>query len=68
MDHQAQLGHVGEPVTRRLLVLGLAAWTGRWLATQVASRLATRLPRAPAPIDSPRAPGWMPRRLDSRAE
>ncbi len=49
-------------MVRRLLRLGLLAWLGRWLALELGSWLGRRRPRGPAPADSPRVPGRMPRR------
>jgi hypothetical protein len=52
-------------VIRRLLVLGLLAWVGRWLALEVASRLAGRPGRPPPPpADPERPPGSMPGPFD----
>jgi hypothetical protein len=46
---------------KRLLKLGVAVFVLRWAAGEAAS-YAGRHWRAPgpAPLDSPRAPGWMP--------
>ena len=46
---------------RRLLLLVLALWVGRWALLEVAVRLDRRRPLRSAK-DSPRAPGWMPMR------
>ena len=47
---------------RRLVAFALVLWFGRWLAMELASFAGHRLlPRGPAPKDSPRRPGWMPR-------
>ena len=46
---------------RKLLVLGLAFWILRWIALELAARAGNRwLERGPPPIESDRAPGWMP--------
>jgi hypothetical protein len=47
---------------RRLLYVAAAVWIGRWLALEAASWLGRRRPPGPAPVDSPRVPGRMPRR------
>ncbi|HET7568634.1 MAG TPA: hypothetical protein VFJ91_11615 [Gaiellaceae bacterium] len=49
---------------RRLARFALAAWVGRWLALELASWLGRRRPPGPAPVDSPRLPGRMPRRRE----
>jgi hypothetical protein len=46
---------------RRLLLLALALWIGRWAVVEVASLLHRRRPLRSAK-DSTRAPGWMPLR------
>jgi hypothetical protein len=46
---------------KRLAVLALALWIGRWLVLEVAVRVHGRRPLRSAK-DSPRAPGWMPLR------
>lgn len=45
---------------RRLAYLAAAVWVVRWLAFEIASHVSNRIPRGPAPKDSPRRPGWMP--------
>jgi hypothetical protein len=46
---------------RRLLVAAVALWIGRWLALEIAVRIAHRRPPpAIAPKDSPWPPGHMP--------
>jgi hypothetical protein len=45
---------------RRFMLLGGLIWIGRWLALEIASQVARKRPRGPAPKDSPRPPGWMP--------
>jgi hypothetical protein len=48
---------------KRLALVGLAVWVGRWLLLEIAVRLERRRPLRSAK-DSPRAPGWMPLRGD----
>jgi hypothetical protein len=48
---------------KRLALLGLAVWVGRWVLLEIAVRLEARRPLRSAK-DSPRAPGWMPLRGD----
>jgi hypothetical protein len=61
----AELGDVGEPMIGKLLVAALVAWVARWLALEAAGYLGRKLPPRVSPLESPRPPGWMPRRLDS---
>jgi len=52
---------------RRALALAAAAWVARWLALELASLAGHKLLRprpGPPPLDSPRAPGWMPGPFD----
>jgi hypothetical protein len=50
---------------RRVVVLAAAAWVGRWLALELASLAGRKLlPPGPAPLESPRPPGWMPAPFD----
>jgi hypothetical protein len=50
---------------RRLALLALGLWVARWLALELASLAGHKLlPRGPAPVDSPRPPGWMPGPFD----
>jgi hypothetical protein len=46
---------------RRLLLLALGLWIGRWMLLEIAVRLHRRRPLRSAK-DSQRAPGWMPLR------
>jgi hypothetical protein len=46
---------------KRLLLLVLGLWVGRWALLEVAVRMHRRRPLRSA-RDSPRAPGWMPLR------
>jgi hypothetical protein len=46
---------------KRLLLLALGLWIGRWVLLEVAIRLHRRRPLRSAK-DSARAPGWMPLR------
>ena len=46
---------------RRLLLLALGLWIGRWILLEIAVRLHRRRLLRSAK-DSPRAPGWMPLR------
>jgi hypothetical protein len=48
-------------VIRRLLGLVVVLWIGRWALLEIAVRLHRRRPVRSAK-DSPRPPGWMPRR------
>jgi hypothetical protein len=55
----------GVAEVKRLLLLALGLWVGRWLACLLASYAGHRLlPPGPAPKDSPRAPGHMPGPFD----
>ena len=50
---------------RGALALAAAAWVARWLALELASLAGNKLlPHGPPPLDSPRAPGWMPGPFD----
>lgn len=50
---------------RRLALLALGLWVAHWLAREIASFAGHRLlPKGPPPVDSPRAPGWMPGPFD----
>ena len=50
---------------RRLALLAFGLWVARWLARELASYAGHRLlPKGPPPVDSPRAPGWMPGPFD----
>jgi hypothetical protein len=46
---------------KRLLLLALCVWIGRWMVLEIAVRLHRRRPLRSAK-DSLRAPGWMPLR------
>jgi hypothetical protein len=46
---------------KRVVLLALGLWIGRWILLEVAVRLDRRRPLRSAK-DSPRAPGWMPLR------
>jgi hypothetical protein len=46
---------------KRLALLALGLWVGRWLLLELAVRLHRRRPLRSAK-DSSRAPGWMPLR------
>lgn len=54
----------GADLVRRLLRLAVAAWLLRWAVLELASFLGRRRPQGPAPIDSLRVPGRMPRRRE----
>ena len=47
---------------RRLLRLAVLAWIARWAVVEAASWAGRRRPPGPAPVDSIRVPGRMPRR------
>jgi hypothetical protein len=52
-------------VIRRLLVLGVLAWVGRWAVLELAAWLAGRPGRPPPPPADPgRPPGYMPGPFD----
>jgi hypothetical protein len=53
-----------ELVIRRLLVLGVLAWVGRWAVLELAARLVERPGRPPPPADPERPPGYMPGPFD----
>lgn len=48
---------------KRLALLALGLWVGRWILLEFAVRLHRRRPLRSAK-DSPRAPGWMPLRSE----
>ena len=49
-------------MVKRLLKLAVAVWLLRWAAAELASYAGRHWRKpGPAPIDSPRAPGEMPR-------
>jgi hypothetical protein len=46
---------------RWLFRIAVAGWLGRWLAYELAAHAGRRwLPPGPPPVESARAPGWMP--------
>ena len=49
-------------MVKRLLLLALVVWIGRWAALELASWMGRRRPPGLPPIASPRVPGRMPRR------
>jgi hypothetical protein len=50
---------------RRLVLLALGLWVVRWLALELASLAGHKwLEQRTLPVDSPRAPGWMPTPFD----
>ncbi len=49
---------------RRLLLLALGLWIGRWALRQLAARLGPYVPRAPDPIVFARQPGRLPGPFD----
>jgi hypothetical protein len=42
----------------------MALWVGRWLVLELAAAAIRRVPPGPAPLDSPRKPGFLPGPFD----